>query len=213
MKIQSFGCSFLAGDELSDPTQTWPAIIAQRLGLGHDNHARGGVGNLRICHRVLHHARNSDTIVIVNWTFADRVDLNPGNHRWKTIRPGETIPLNEIYYKHLQSDWQDKLNSLIWVSTAIEYLQDQKIPFLMTYMDHLLFEQRPSDNSHAIRYLQSKISPHLRNFDGDNFLEWSKKKQFLITERNHPMDTAHHAAADHWINQVKDLLKNIASRS
>ena len=78
MKLKSFGCSFIFGSELSDITikskkysqLTWPAIIAQRLGMEYACYARPGSGNLQILNNLLDQvAQHNNDVYIINWTF------------------------------------------------------------------------------------------------------------------------------------------------
>tara|TARA_R110000868_G_scaffold10274_1_gene50353 strand:- start:1431 stop:2243 length:813 start_codon:yes stop_codon:yes gene_type:complete len=57
-----------------------------------------------------------------------------------------------------------------------------------------------------IQHLQSLIKSDLRTWDGMTFLEWSKHKDFEITELLHPLLPAHESAADLWIDTYKELL-------
>jgi hypothetical protein len=67
----------------------------------------------------------------------------------------------------------------------------------MTYMDSLLFDNRWNVTA-GIEYLQQKIRPHLHQFDGLNFVDWSKNNGYPIgNQGNHPLEAAHAAAADY----------------
>lgn len=211
MKIQSFGCSFLAGDELDDPAQTWPAIIADRLSLGHENHSRGGSGNLHILNQILTHA-GTGCICVINWTYIDRFDFcSFKTEQWETLRPVLDHEHAKFYFQNLYGQYRDMLSSLIYVKTAVDFLNQQHIPFVMTYMDYLLFETVDPGwhDPTGIRYLQECIGPDVSNFSGKNFLDWSRANGFSIGKKSHPMDQAHHSAADYWIDHIHNLIRQI----
>ena len=72
----------------------------------------------------------------------------------------------------------------------------------MTYMDRLLLDQQ----WHAPNYvqiLQEKIRPHLNDFGGMTFLEWSRANHFPESAHWHPLEQAHEQAANHWIGQYQ----------
>jgi hypothetical protein len=70
----------------------------------------------------------------------------------------------------------------------------------MTYMDDLIFEAE-WHVSPAVTELQNYIKPHMTNFEGQDFLDWSRKKGYPISDTWHPLEEAHAAAADYLINQ------------
>jgi hypothetical protein len=221
MKLKSFGCSFIFGSELADdgrdlpiPTAsnfTWPAHLAQHLGYEYDCRARPGSGNLQIAERVLTHAVDNDsTLFVIGWTWIDRFDFTNSqinNHpiaaqweNWRTIMPIDTTPLAKTYYQGLHTEYRDKLTTLMSIRLVIDTLKQKNIPFLMTYMDDLIFDQR-WHTTPAVLDLQEYIKPYMTTFDNLNFLDWSRKNGYAISEAWHPLEDAHKAVADYLINQ------------
>lgn len=212
MKLKSFGCSFIWGNELADitnknkkPSQsTWPALIAQRKSLEYQCFARAGAGNLFITQNILNQL-NADDVYVINWTFHDRHDYvfahgEKTETSWHSILPWDTHDRAEYYYKHLHSEFTDKLQNLIWISTAVDALSSVGAKFTMTYMDPLLFDSRWNVTA-GIEYLQQKLRPHLHQFDGLNFVDWSKNNGYPIgSQGNHPLEAAHAAAAEYLLN-------------
>jgi hypothetical protein len=201
MKLKSFGCSFIFGSELSDNYQacsysqlTWPALLAKYHDYQYDCFARPGCGNLQILDQVLNQSASSDSAVfVIGWTWIGRfdyVDKNTQPEQWQTFIPAEHTPGNEFYYKFLHSQTRDKLSSLIYIKLAIDTLKQKNIPFIMTYMDDLIFDQQWHVTD-GITELQNYIKPHLKSFDGLTFLEWSRKNGYHITEKWHPLEEAH----------------------
>jgi hypothetical protein len=205
MILKSFGCSFIYGSDLSDidnnyrfPSQlTWPALIAKNLELSYQCHAWPGVGNLYILEQLLIQlSSNKPELCVIGWTWIDRFDYNDStNNQWQTIVPIGTDNLTKTYYKNLHSQYRDKLTTLIYIKTAIDFLKQKDCPFIMTYMDELIFETE-WHTSPAIIDIQNYIKPYMTKFENKTFLDFSKEKGFPISETLHPLEPAHQAAFD-----------------
>lgn len=213
MKLKSFGCSFIFGSELSDdgrngryPTGsrlTWPAHVAQQLGYEYFTYSRPGSGNLQIAERVLSQlATNEQAFFVVGWTYIDRFDYvsvaNPDKWPgmpWSTLMPVDTDAVAETYYRDLHSEIRDKLATLMSVRVVIDTLKQKNCPFIMTYMDELMLDQR-CNTTPAITDLQNYIRPYMTTFEGMNFQQWSKKNGHPITAIGHPLESAHAAAGE-----------------
>lgn len=223
MQISSFGCSFVFGSDLSDASaqhqyhswSTWPALLAKKLQWQYTCLARPGIGNLQIAERILSSfADTPPSLYIISWTWIDRFDyvdqpdpnaplLDPVG--WRTLLPTMQNEAAHVYYKKLHSQLKDKITTLIYIKTVIDSLKEKEIPFLMTYMDDLIFEKEPNDTA-AVVNLQNYVAPYLKNFNGKNFLDWSIDNKFAISDTMHPLEQAHESAADyifknltHWV--------------
>lgn len=208
MRLRSFGCSFIYGSELSDRNNTWPAVIAENLGLPHTNHGIEGAGNLRILESVLLHAEAGD-LCLINWTWIDRFDfVRLPTEQWATIRPGSTETIAERYYRDLHSQYRDMLTNLSYIATAINHLDRLGTSVVMTYMDDLLFETVRDDwhPSQAINALQNSVQPHMKDFDGQTFLAWSRQNNFAESALWHPLDEAHAQAAELMLPIIESIL-------
>jgi hypothetical protein len=227
MRLKSFGCSFIHGTELSDqksaglwdnpdrPSRlTWPAHLAQHLGRGYVCFSHGGSGNLQILSRVLDQVANSNSsdLFVVGWTWIDRFDYYVDNQDdctigpWNTIRPVDQSPTAQVYYRDFHSEFRDKFVSLTSIKLAINSLQQRNIPFIMTSLDELLFDQRWHVSS-AILDLQSYIRPFITDFNGQNFLEWAKTNGYPIGPGGHPLEEAHKAAGNYIIKVFDEQRK------
>ena len=215
MKLKSFGCSFIFGSELADDGRdkpyttasqlTWPAHLAQHLDQEYQCYARPGAGNLQILEQVLIQAASSAStdLFVVGWTWIDRFDYYTPEQRnkhspWSTIMPIDETPLAHTYYKELHSEYRDKFSSLSYLRLAIDTLNQKGIPFIMTYMDELLFDTQ-WHTTPAIIELQNFIKPHMTKFEGKSFLDWSRSKGFEETAAWHPLEDAHAAAGEYMI--------------
>jgi hypothetical protein len=219
MKIKSFGCSFIFGSDLADdgrdsviPTAsnyTWPALLASKKQYNYECYARPGSGNLQIAERVLSHlADEQPTFFVIGWTWIDRFDytnctisnepIQSKWENWRTLMPIDNSELAKTYYKGLHSEFRDKLCSLINIKLVIDTLNQKGIPFLMTYLDELLFDQRWNLTT-AVEELQNFVKPHMIQFEEQTFLDWSKSQGFAISPLLHPLEQAHAAAAEYMI--------------
>jgi len=218
MTLKSFGCSFIFGSDLADAVKnvskatnsqlTWPALLARHQAQDYCCLAWPGSGNLQILERVLNQVpvSNSSDLFVIGWTWIDRFDHWDSNHdlhkkstAWSTIMPVDTTELATTYYRDLHSEYKDKFTSLCYIKLAIDSLTQRGIPFVMTYQDELLFDQR-WHVSNSVLDLQSYIKPHMTTFEGRTFLDWSREHGFEISPAWHPLEAAHAAAADYLIN-------------
>ena len=224
MTLKSFGCSFIFGSELADDGRdgpwataselTWPAHLARKLGHIYECHARAGSGNLQIMEQVLTQATTSNDLdlFVIGWTWIDRFDYYDAQdtqrrHPWHTVMPIDDDAVANTYYRHLHSEYRDKLTNLVYVKTATAELQRRNIAFVMTYMDYLLFDQTWHSNP-AIVEVQAQIRPHMTLFDGQNFLDWSRANKYTVSEKWHPLEQAHESAGDYMFQHLFSLKGN-----
>ena len=206
MNLKSFGCSFIFGSELADDKQnsipsqlTWPALYAKEVGHEYQCYACPGSGNLQIAEQVLGQIANSTpALYVIGWTWIDRFDYTILDDQWQTIMPIDENPAAKTYYRNLHSQYRDKLTTLMGIKLIIDTLQQKKYPFIMTYIDDLIFETEWHITP-AILELQDYIRPHMTTFEGVSFLDWSRNCGFLETEQWHPLEEAHAAAADYML--------------
>ena len=206
MRLKSFGCSFIFGSDLHDDGSgtnyakhshfTWPSLLAQHLGYGYDCYARPGIGNLRIAERVLSQAAcNERHLFVIGWTWIDRFDYTTLDDRWQTIMPTTETDEGLRYYRDYHSQYRDKLSTLMNIRICIDTLRQKGCPFIMTFMDELVFEDKWHATP-AITDMQDYIRPYLSDFNGKNFLDWSKEHGYKISDMLHPLEDAHRSAAD-----------------
>lgn len=202
--IVSCGDSFFYGSDLSSTHLTWPALIAERLGRDYQCYAQPGVGNLRILQQIIQaQARHgTDAVYAINWTWIDRYDyVNTQDESWHTIRPALDDGANDgLYYRHFHSELSDKFRNLVVISQACELLAGHR--FVMTYMDRLLLDQQWHAPDY-VKTLQEKIRPHLHDFNGLTFLEWSRANHFQESAHWHPLEQAHATAAELWLERYQ----------
>jgi len=201
MKLKSFGCSFIYGDDLEDThrfkdpwsARTWPALLAQDLNIEHVCYAKSGAGNLQIFQALCNQLADPDpAIFVVSWTWIDRFDYMHDD-QWNTIRPGAQGINEEFYYRKLHSQYADKLSNLSLAVTALNLLKQQQRKFIMVCQDQLLFETEWHSDS-GIELLQLQLKNHITWFNNQTFLEWSRAQGHAVSEYWHPLEDAHQAA-------------------
>ena len=179
----------------------------KKLNYQYQCYARPGAGNLQIMEQVLNQCADPEPATfVIGWTWIDRFDYynahwNPHQalSPWQTIMPIDQDDLAQIYYRDLHSEYRDKLVNLTYIRITIETLKQKNIPFLMTYMDRLLFDRR-WNISPAVIELQDYIGPSMTLFGSETFLEYSRSNGFEISDKMHPLEPAHVAAADYMIS-------------
>ena len=187
---------------------TWPALIAQRQQWPYECYAWPGRGNLYIADRVLEQVSQStdQDLFIINWTWVDRFDyFTAADDAWGSILPRDTGTVPDGYHRHLHSQKRDKLVSLMYIHSCISMLDHHGIPFVMTYMDELLREKRWHTDP-AIESLQNKVLSRLTDFQGLDFLSWSRQHGYPVSDLWHPLAQAHAAAADVQMYVVLDAV-------
>lgn len=218
--LKSFGCSFIYGTDLNDcdgtpgraSNLTYPALIASRLQLEYSSRAGGGRGNLFILETILRsikmRAHREQSPWIINWTYIDRFDYQTGNSsgmNWQTILPMLDDVGARTYHRNFHTELLDKFRSLTYIYTAVQALTMQNISFVMTYMDHLLFDTQFTVPP-AVEWLQAQVQDHMTTFDGTDFLTWSRDQGYAISANGHPLESAHAAAADYLTPVIESIL-------
>lgn len=230
MKLISFGCSFIYGSDLKDcnpnyskniyaspnkqlehnaSTSTWPALIAKQLKLDYECRAEGGSSNIKILDQIIDSGyRDPDAIFLINWSWIDRYTyIDSNTDTWKNVLPSSQDKESKLYYKYFHSTFMDKFNTLVYIKTAIDTMQNLKIPFVMTYTDQLMLDAESHTNPSMV-HLQNYIKPYLTTFNNMSFLDYSRHHNFPISSSLHPLEEAHKAAADYLLPSVISRIQN-----
>jgi hypothetical protein len=118
---------------------------------------------------------------------------------WSTILPVDTDNVAKTYYRNLHSEYRDKFTCLSYIKLAIDTLSQKGIPFIMTCIDELLFDQR-WHTTPAVLDLQEYVKPYMTTFEGQSFLEWSRAYEYPESDAWHPLEAAHRAACEYMVN-------------
>lgn len=203
MKLKSFGCSHIFGSDLIPNNskipslKTWPALLAQHLKMDYECFAWPGIGNLRIAEQILAQDTKEPALFVINWTYIDRFDyIHPATNTWTTIRPSMADRVSDTYYRLFQSEYRDKLTTLMHMKLCIDTLALNNIPFIMCNTDNLLFETK-WHTSPAIIELQRSIESHIKTFNCKNFIEYAKENGHPVSTHDHVLESGHQACADY----------------
>lgn len=224
MILKSFGCSFILGTDLPDlatPDQfsslTWPSLLARKFDLPYRCYAGGGHGNLSILDRLSQEIQHDPSaLFVIQWTYIDRFDYsdpnghhyNKGMNDWLTILPETKSTHAEFFFRNIQSEYRDKLTSLLYIKTAIDLLRENNCRFLMTAIDRLVLcpKYHASD---VMKLWQRYLISNLVFFDEHDFLTWSKLQGFAMGETGHPLEQAHAAAAHLMSPVIGSILRKV----
>jgi hypothetical protein len=122
--------------------------------------------------------------------------------------PIDKTSVAKTYYRDIHSEYRDKLTTLMNMRLVIDTLTQKGYPFIMTYMDDLTFDTQWHVTP-AVLELQDYVRPHMTQFEGKSFLEWSRSQGYPETEKWHPLEAAHCAAADYILqNSINKSILN-----
>lgn len=227
-KIVGFGDSFVFGGEQQnndDGSLGWIGRAAKKLGYDYATTAVPGCGNDNIARQIYSWFSNhsaDNTLAVINWTWISRWDFYIVEHEtWITLGP-TCVPdkLQNLvdrtqaedmieFYRHRANSsitW-NKFRNLQTIYSAQSFLKQKNVKVIQTYMDDQLFDQ----NYHApdyIKELQGLVKSSMENFEGLNFVDWSRKNGFKVTPPpgDHPLEEAHLAAAELWADRYAQAL-------
>ena len=226
-KIIGFGDSFVFGTEQknnNDGSLGWIGRAAKNIGVEYHTLAVPGCGNDHIARQIYTWFSNNsaeDTLAVINWTWMHRWDFYIVEHEtWITLGPTcvpeklkDLVSRTEAedmieFYKHRANSsilW-NKFRNLQTMFAVQTYLKNKNIANVQTYMDYEFFSQQYHAPDY-IRELQNLVAPDCQLFEGQNFIDWSYKNGFKVTEIGlHPLEDAHQAACDLWQQQYAHAL-------
>lgn len=226
-KIVSFGDSFIFGSELKDNIngdKSWVGQAATQLGVEYETLSVPGCGNENITKQILTYFSNNpsdNVLAVINWTWGARWDFYISEiEQWTTIGlscvPSKLAPLVgldeaekvlEFYNKYTgRSILWDRFKTLQTIYNSQQFLKSLNVPSIQTYMDYEMWDTKWHAPDY-IKTLQNLTKESLQNFEGQNFLDWSRKHGFQITDPwLHPLEDAHLAACELWIETYRQAL-------
>jgi len=180
-------------------TRTWTALLSNDMGMKYKCYAESGSSNQTIFRELLNqiHTIDGGDLVVINWTWINRWDFyNSEDTKWETLRPTGTSnsKFNNIYFKYLQSELWDKLETLKVITLAINTLNSKNIKFLMTCIDELIMDKKFHSPPY-IEVIQSIMDDDILWFDNKGFYNWSIENNYPISDvGGHPLEEAHQMA-------------------
>jgi hypothetical protein len=222
MRLYFNGCSHTYGKDLSDRSQSWPALIAKSLKCDFLNDAINGGTNDRIMYQTIKHAHDFDRFYIA-WTYTSRftryrsdnnhgVDFNPqlkhamyGNH-----------PEFKDYGRMHYAFWHNELYSFkLWLQNIIllqRYLDSINKSYVMVNSDHNHLDRWSADWNLFNSSVQSlvcfdlmddkilynehlEIQTLLKQINTSNYIGWNS---WWLTQvcKTHPTSPTGHLLSD-----------------
>lgn len=139
--IYTNGCSFTYGDELTDSTNSWPYLLANKLETGVINDAISGGTNYRTVYRSLRNLNKNYNLYIVAWTVPSRYTFYKSDNNFEinfNVQLKNNLYGKEEFYsnwgKVLYKHWHNELYSLkLWLQQIIQ-LQSTFEKFQKNYL-------------------------------------------------------------------------------
>lgn len=105
----------------------------------------------------------------------------------------------------------NKFRNLQTIFAAQKYLEQKNICTIQTFMDYELFDSEYKELApDYIKELQLLVKPNMQSFHcGMNFLDWAISSKYPVTASpgDHPLEEAHNAAKELWIDRYSECLK------
>jgi len=207
MLLQTFGCSFTYGEELPDPeTQSWPALLAQKLGYELHNYGLGGCGNNYMIKTAMKKVpMHTPDLAIVAWTSCNRVefadengvyDIAPGwFRRFKTYQPHRQEIAKYITAYHNENyQYRNWLRSVVLLQDFFK-LRNVNYRFVNAF-----------DNQDLISKYRKTSQDIESLIDTSKFIGWPDKSMVVWTHKEedalprgpggHPLEEGHQRIAD-----------------
>lgn len=233
MKLLAGGCSLIYGSELHDEQpsnqnghsqSTFPALLAKHLNLDYVCCARPGYGSDAIVRNILTNIDSDVSLVIVNWSYADRFEFYFKDIGWQNLKyqPGEStankVPENLRDFRRMfYSELTDEYSLYQYVKDIVlaqEFLKNNNIPYIFS---------SAADNIISLDRL-AKLGPSQHKFysliDFEQWFFWPEHHAFVPwTEANHlpqgpdkhPLEQAHFTTFEMYKDfvQQKCLIKGL----
>jgi hypothetical protein len=201
------GDSHSIGVELKDPTQAWPCLLANRLGLPLVNDAKSGGSNPRILRTVSNFTTNSDLqdiFVIIGWTSWEREEWQQGNVYYDVNSGGhDTLPPDlELKYKTWVVAQNQKTREAKSQATH-EYIHKLHCHYKEKNIRHLFFNA-------VMPFLSSEKQHDWHNnflgpYDNDSSYYWHlKNRGYTPTKDYHHNSKAQQVWADVLYNYIQE---------
>lgn len=209
MLLYTLGDSFTYGEELPDPaTQSWPALLAKKLGYDLHNRGKPGCGNNYIIKTAIKEVPVlKPDLVIVAWTscgrmeFADKYDVYdiwPGSDRKheRSLPHRKELEKYITLYNNESYQYRNWLRSVILLQDFFK-LRNINYRFVNTF-----------DNQRLAHWQLKKSKVYADLIDTERFLGWPYtgivewQGNCPLGPKGHPMELGHCRIAD----SIYDLL-------
>lgn len=192
-RLITFGCSHTFGEGLQNPQEeSWPFKLSKLFNLDLINLSEGGASNRLLQHKIFNFNFDSDDLVIILWTYADRYhfltsqkDTSPLINAWSKHE------LAEKWYKYFHNEYNQKFDNQTIVNQVNLFLKEKN---LKTY--NMLVS-----NQYSYFYQKTNLSKLDINFENDYLLKYERSS-----------DGWHMGSEGHEI-LARDIYKRITKKS
>jgi hypothetical protein len=211
--ILTVGCSFTAGEELSNPvTDSWPALVSQEFNLPLHNLGLGGGSNDYIFRTVIEETTKQPfDIVIVEWTEPSRMEVwweqgntsvnVTANSRFKQI--GDFAWMRD-FYKHSYNDFFGFRKQAVQCIALQEYLKSIGQRYLFTNLSGFRPHGYWEEYRDQLGHLWDKVdTTYFVGWPHDGFLEW--QGDCPKGPGGHPLELGHQRIASKINEHIRSL--------
>ena len=205
MRIYANGCSLTYGDELEDPTsQSWPVLIAKKIGAELKNDAVSGGTNQRIMYRAIQAINDYDFFIFAWTNYARFTEYNPVDNFEINFTPQLNIDVS----LHLSNDLKENYK---------KYHDDGKMYYRHWFNELYQFKQWLQQ----IILLQSFLKQHnkryiMMNAVHNNLSDWLSPRNEFISRVSTMLDFFDLLSDDLLLEEhqkIQDLLSMIDQSS
>ena len=196
-RLITHGCSFTYGEELQDPsTSSWPALVANQLGIELLNLAQPAYSNDAILQDLVAQDINQSSytdLIIVCWTSNLRMLFNDMDGHY-------TVMATTKEQRH-----RKQVAELLMATTDLRWLYERwltQVILAQSYLEsrhakYLFFSAFDNQNAYKTfkTPLKSKIdTSHFIGWPDKGFVEWAYPCE--LGPRGHPLEQGHAKVAD-----------------
>lgn len=215
--LLTLGDSFTYGEELENPIeQSWPSILAHKIGYRLVNLGTPGNSNPAICRQLLSHfaagVEETPNLVVIGWSSPGRMEFGDMSGNF-SVWPGNTgrlitknRPWREELVKYINQYHSNDLLFEIYLQQVImvqSFLKEHKIPYLMC---------NTVGNEYYKNSLLQKFGYYVPMIDKERFIGWSEEGMAEWTygcakgPRGHFLNEGHEVVA----NKIYDYLRTLS---
>lgn len=192
MRLYFNGCSHTFGDDLSDRSLAWPALIAKQLNCDFLNDSASGGSNDRIMYRTIKQVSEFDKVYIA-WTYTSRftryrsdnnfdVNFNPQIKHSLYSQDRDFVDYAKLHYKV----WHNELYAFkLWLQNIIllqRYLESINKPYVMVNSTDNLIDRWCADRKNFATSVKSLLC--FDKMDDTQLLDQHLEIQSLIDQIN-----------------------------
>ena len=210
-RLITHGCSFAYGEELgSSNSSSWPALVAEQLGVDLLNLAKPAYSNDSIVSDLIATDLNRehyDDLIIVGWTSYLRLEFVDDDSRF-TIGPNvrqhrPRREISDLVLKYANDKWLYRrwLNQVVLLQ---EYLKSKQVKYLFFNVFDTQTKNIEYKNIPQFKTLFDKIdTSRFVGWPDQGMVEWAYPSP--VGPRGHPLELGHKKTADHLLKNLRTI--------